>query len=342
MYHVIIAGGIGSRFWPMSTKENPKQFLRLIDDKSLIALTYERLLEISSKDKIFIVTSSKYENQIKKHLPNVNLENIIYEPSPKNTAPAIYLASNHILNIDDNATIGVYPADHYIKNNDQLYSTINNIEQFIDDNNQSIVTIGLTPSYASTSYGYINASNDGTHKVKKIDRFIEKPSFDKASELIKDKNNLWNSGMFFFKAQTMIDEIDKYTPEIGAMFSNIDSLEKINEIWDDLPSDSIDYAVMEKTKQSYCIQSSLEWTDLGTWLALYNLLDKDENNNAIKGDVITFDSSNNLIISKGKHTSVVGLNNMAIINLDDKTLVINLEKSEDVRKVLVELEKKSK
>ena len=146
----------------------------------------------------------------------------------------------------------------------------------------------------------------------------------------------------FFKAQTMLNELDSYMPDIRESFSNIQSLGEINKIWDMLPNESIDYAVMEKTKNSYCIKSSLEWTDLGTWLALYNLLDKDENDNAISGDVITFDSSNNLIISKEKHTSVVGLNNMAIINLKDRTLVINLEKSEDVRKVLIELEKNSK
>ena len=342
MYHVIIAGGVGSRFWPMSTVENPKQFLKLVEDKSLISLTYDRLLNISSKDNIFIITSNRYQKQIKEQIPDIKSENIIYEPCPKNTAPAIYLACKYILEIDENATIGVYPADHYIKNSEQLYSTIGTIGNFINNNKQSIVTIGLIPTYPSTSYGYININQTKTNKVVKVNQFIEKPSFENASQLIKEENNLWNSGMFFFKAQKMLNELDEYVPEMKKLFSNIQSLDEINKIWDKLPSESIDYAVMEKTKESYCIKSSLEWSDLGTWLALYSLLDKDENNSVIKGNVITHDSSDNLIISNDKLTAVVGLDNVAVINLKDRTLVINLEKSEDVRNILKNINNTSK
>ena len=341
-YAVIMAGGIGSRFWPMSTEKNPKQFLKLVDNKSLILLTYERLLNISSKDKIFIITSEKYKDQIKEQIPEVNLENVIYEPNPKNTAPAIYLATKHILNIDNHATIGIYPADHYIKNNEQLYCSIKDIESFIINNKQGIVTIGLTPNYPSTSYGYINIDEDKENQITRINKFIEKPSLEKASQLIKDKNNLWNSGMFFFNAQTMINELDTYAPKIGKLFSKIKSLSEINEIWNDLPSESIDYAVMEKTKEAYCVQSPLEWTDLGTWMALFTLLDKVENNNVIKGNALTYDASDNLIISHNKLTAVVGLDNIAVINLKDRTLVINLNKSEDVRNIMKKIENSSK
>ena len=342
MYHVIIAGGVGSRFWPMSTENKPKQFLKLVNNESLISLTYERLLNISSANNIFIVTSNKYEKQIKEEIPNAKVENIIYEPSPKNTAPAIYLACKHILKIDNNATIGIYPADHYIKNNEKLYSAITTIEGFIEKNKRGIVTIGLTPSYPSTSYGYINVNDAKEDEISKVNRFIEKPSFENASKLVKDVNNLWNSGMFFFKVQTMIDELDLHVPEIGKLFSNIHSLNEIDQIWEMLPKESIDYAVMEKTKESYCIKTSLKWSDLGTWLALYDLLSKDENNNATEGHVITYDSSDNLIISHDKVTAVVGLNNVAVINLKDRTLVINLQKSEDVRNILELIEKSSK
>ena len=339
MYHIIIAGGIGSRFWPMSTEHKPKQFLNLIGSKSLIKSTYERLLKISDPEKILIVTSAKYKDHIKKQMPDIKGSNILYELCPKNTAPAIYLALKHINRYDENSIVGVYPSDHYIKYEDKFYEAINQIITFIKNKEKSIVTLGIEPDYPSTGYGYINIkqTKDDIHKVN---CFIEKPNLEKAKLLIKDTNNLWNSGMFFFRSKTMINEINKFVPEINNLYMQIDSIRDINKIWDKMPSKSIDYAVMEKTDKSYCIKSSIGWSDLGTWLALYDLLDKDEYKNVIRGNVVTYNSSNNLIFSDKKQTSVIGLNNIAVINLSDRTLVIDLSKSEDVRHIIKNLKNK--
>ena len=332
MYHVIMAGGIGSRFWPMSTEHKPKQFLNLLGNKSLIKSTYDRLLKISDPEKIFIVTSEKYKDHIKEQIPNVDNHNIIYEPKPKNTAPAIYLALKHLCRLETNPIVGVYPSDHYIQHENKFYEAINKVIMFINNNKKSIVTLGIKPEYPSTGYGYINI-RETKDEINKVNKFIEKPNLDKAKSLIKDSNNLWNSGMFFFRLETMINEIDKYIPEINELFLNFDTND-INDIWDSIPSKSIDYGVMEKTDLSYCIKSSIGWSDVGTWFALYDLLEKDKFGNAIKGNVVVQNSSNNLIISDNEQISIIGLDNMAIICVKNKTLVIDLSKSEDVKHLI--------
>ena len=339
MYHVIIAGGIGSRFWPMSTKDKPKQFLNLLGKDSLIKSTYNRLLKISDREKILIVTSEKYKGHIKEQIPEIDKSNIIYEPSPKNTAPAIYLALKYINRYDKNSIIGVYPSDHYIQYEDKFYEAINKVITFIENNDKSIVTLGIEPDYPSTGYGYIKI-RQRKDEIHKVNCFIEKPNLDKAKLLIKDINNLWNSGMFFFRSKTMINEIDKFLPEINNLYMQTDSIFDLRKIWDKMPNKSIDYAVMEKTDKAYCIKTSIGWSDLGTWLALYDLLNKDKSKNAIRGNVTTYNASNNLIISENKQTAVIGLDNIAVINIKDKTLVIDLSKSEDVKHILQSLTKK--
>ena len=342
MYHVIMAGGIGSRFWPMSRKDKPKQFLNLIENESLLNLTYKRLLELTTPEYILIITSTKHKEKIKNHFNDIPEHNIIYEPSPKNTAPAIYLSAKHIYNLDQNASMAIYPSDHFIDDKNKFCEVVNNISSFINSNPESILTIGIKPHYPSTSYGYINFDDSKDNNVFKVNQFLEKPNSNKAKQLLDEKNNLWNSGMFFAKVSTLIDEIDTYIPEMKNLFDSLDSISMYGEIWEQMPKISIDYAVMEKTSKAFCIKGTFSWSDLGTWVALYDLLEKDSNGNVEIGNVISFDSSNNLIISNKKLTSVVGLNNVAIINLDDATLVIDLSKSEEVRKIIDQLDEKYK
>ena len=341
MYHVIMAGGSGTRFWPLSREKTPKQFLGLIGEKSLIQNTYERLLKISPKEKIFILAPKKYKKNILEQFPNINSKNLLFEPSPRNTAPAIYFASLHISNIDSNAIIGIYPSDHHINNDANFITDVKKVNRYIENFNQSIVTLGIKPKFPSTSYGYINIDkkkkpSNGIYKVKK---FLEKPNSSKAKKLIVEKDNFWNSGMFFFNAKSMINEIEIYVPKINELFSEINSLNEINKIWDSIPKNSIDYAVMEKTSNIYCLQSNMDWSDLGTWLSLYQHMKKDKEGNIFKGQVLSSKSSNNLIFSN-KTTAVIGLDNIAIVNTDDATLVIDLSKSEDVKDIIDELDEK--
>ena len=218
MYHIILAGGRGTRFWPLSTEKKPKQFLDIIDETSLIKSTYNRLCKISSPENIFIITSEKYVNIILEEINDIQKNNIIIEPSPKSTAPAIYLATNYIKEMDKDAMIGVYPSDHFIKGEKQFSDTINKINVFLNINIQSIVTIGINPSFPSTSYGYIKATNSLKNKFLKIESFIEKPSKKIAEKLIKDDKVLWNSGMFFYNASTMLNEIEKFIPDLKDLF----------------------------------------------------------------------------------------------------------------------------
>jgi len=342
MYHVIMAGGVGSRFWPMSRKDKPKQFLNLIENDNLLNLTYKRLLKLTTPEYVIIITSKKHKEKIKDQFKDIPNDNIIYEPSPKNTAPAIYLSAKYIYNLDCNASMAIYPADHFIDDDNKFCDVINDISFFINNNPQSILTIGINPNYPSTSYGYINFDYSNDKNIFEVNQFLEKPDIDKAKQLIKEKNNLWNSGMFFAKVGTLINEINTYVPEIKALFDTIDDITIYDKVWEQMPKISIDYAVMEKTKKAFCIKSTFSWSDLGTWVALYDLLEKDKNGNVQRGNVISIDSSNNLIISNKKLTSVVGLNNVAIINLDDATLVIDLFRSEEVRKIIDQLDEKYK
>jgi len=331
----------------MSTTKTPKQFLKLVDNKSLLRLTVDRLLEISDAKNIILVTSGKYKNLISDDLPEIPNENILCEPSPMNTTPAIYLASKFIDLKDTNATVGVYPADHYIKNVDIFKNNINEINEFINNNVDSICTLGIKPSYPSTSYGYINCEVREDNKICKVSSFKEKPNLESAKELIKKDNFVWNSGMFFFNVSTMINQIDTYQPEIKELYASIDYnqnnlSDKINSIWDKMPKISIDYAVMEKSNYIYCMKSEFGWSDLGTWVSLYELLDKDANNNVHKGDILNHNAKNNLVISDNQLVSVVGLDNIGVINHNGKILVIDLEKSEEVRHIISQLDNKDK
>ena len=326
MYHIILAGGSGTRFWPMSTDENPKQFLKIVDDLSLIKTTYNRLLRISSEDKIFIVSSKKYVNKINNEISSAN---IIIEPSPKNTAPAIYLVAKHIFNLDNKAKLAFYPSDHYIQDQNNFIQTVQCINEFLDVNHDAILSIGIQPNYAATGYGYISYNEDinPSENIYKVDLFTEKPNSIQAEELIQKKSNLWNAGMFFFYANTIIKEIEKYNFEFQKN-------NNINDDWDNFPNISIDYAVMEKTDKCYCIRGDFMWSDVGSWKTLYELLEKNSDNNVISGESILYNSKNNLIISPNKVTAVVGLDNIAVINIDETTLVIDLDKSDDLKELV--------
>ena len=345
MYHVILAGGRGERFWPLSTEEKPKQFLNIIDNTSLIKSTYMRLLKISSQKNIFIITSKKYVKIIQKQISDIKIDNIIMEPSPKNTAPAIYLATSYIYSLDKNASIGVYPSDHYIKNEKNFVKTINKIDKFLNKRTDSIVTIGIEPFFPSTSYGYIEKAINSNNDFSKINSFIEKPNINKAKKLIAKKNILWNSGMFFYNSKFMIDEIKNYIPKLKKIFNsypiNIKNMsETLNVSWEKINSQSIDKAVLEKTKNSLCIKSDFSWSDVGTWKALFELLPKDEAKNALIGTYKQHDANNNLVISKDKLTCLVGVENLAIINTDSITLVVDLSKSDEIKHLIKKISQK--
>ena len=343
MKHVIMCGGSGSRFWPLSTSKMPKQFLKLLGDKSLLRLTVDRLLHISSIENIYLVTSKKYEDFIKSEIPEIPVENILYEPSARNTTAAIYYALKSIEVKNNSSVIGVYPADHYIKSEQDFIASVKDAYDLISMHKERIYTFGIKPNYPSTSYGYIQCDiNNGSYS--KISQFCEKPDLDIAKKMIESDSYVWNSGMFFFDIKTMLDEINLFVPEIESLFDGIDvdDFNQIENIWNQIPKISIDYAVMEKTQKAFCLKVDCGWTDLGTWVSLYDLLSKDKDGNVFEGNVFSHKASNNLAIAKNSNIGIVGLDNIAVVEHNNQILVINLSDSESVRKIIDQLNESNK
>ena len=343
MYHVILAGGSGSRFWPKSRADKPKQLLKILGDETMIRLTYDRLEKISPVDHILVVASNELSQQIHKEIPKIPKKNYIIEPSGKNTAPAIGLAALHIFKLDSDAVMGVYPADHFIIGDTKFKTVINQAREMVELK-ASLITIGIKPSYPATGYGYIQydprkkTEVEGVYKVKS---FVEKPGIETAEKLINRGGYLWNGGMFVWRAKTILQEIKTLLPELhktlDAIYKTISTSQYetvLDQEWALVQPESIDYGILEKTNNVYTIEADFKWNDLGSWKSLFNVLSKDKEKNYYDGDVISLHSENNLIISPNRLTAVVGIKDMSIINLEDATLIVPHEHSEAVKDIV--------
>lgn len=325
---LIMAGGKGERFWPMSTEERPKQFLNLLGEDSMIQLTVKRLEEIIPKERIFIVTAKKYKNLLKEHLPNLPDRNIILEPEAKNTAPCITLSAFYIREFYEDSTLVVLPSDHLILDEDKFRKNLLTGEKFIKDNEDAIVTIGIKPTRPDTGYGYIHAKGevakiDGSSIIS-VESFKEKPSLELAEKYIKDKSYSWNSGMFIWKAKTIIEKTKEFLPKNYEIIKNIDfsDEESINENYQKVDAVSVDYGIMEKADNIYVIPADFKWDDLGSWNSLSRYKDTDEDNNVIDGSVIILNSKNN-IIQTNKKTYVMGVENLLVIETENEIMIVN-------------------
>ena len=343
MYHIILAGGSGSRFWPQSRADNPKQLLKIMGNKTMIQHTYNRLSKIADTDKILIVASQKLSRLIHQDIPGIPRENFIIEPSGKNTAPAIGLAALHIFMRDADAIMGIYPADHLIIGDTKFKKIISSAKKMVEKKS-ALITIGIKPTYTATGYGYIQYDTSKKQDIKgiyKVKIFAEKPELETAEKFVKSGEFLWNAGMFVWKAEIILLEIKTLMCELH------DSLEAIygslgtpyyetvlEREWELIQPESIDYGILEKTKNAYTVEANFQWNDLGTWYSLFSVLTKNKNTSYHDGDVISVQSKNNLIISPNRLTAVVGVNDMAIINLDDVTLIVSHDKSEAVKDVV--------
>jgi len=343
MYHVILAGGSGSRFWPHSRSEKPKQLLKIIGNESLIQLTYKRLCKISDPDKILIVASKKLSQLIHQDIPEIPRKNFIIEPIGKNTAPAIGLAALHISKRDADAIMGVYPADHIIVGDTKFKQIITKAIKMVEKKS-SLITIGIKPTYPSTGYGYIQYESSRIQKIKdvyKVKTFAEKPQLEIAEKFLNSGNFLWNAGIFVWKANIILHEMKTFMSELHSTLDAIsDSYGKPNydtvldREWKLIQSESIDYGILEKVKNVYTIKADFQWNDLGSWYSLFSILTNNKNTSHHDGDVVSIESENNLIISPNKLTAVIGIKNMSIINLDDATLIVPHDKSEAVKDIV--------
>lgn len=346
-YVAIMAGGIGSRFWPESRTAKPKQFLDILNTgKTLIQMTYDRFLSVIPKENIYVVTSDLYEALVKEQLPDLTDSQILKEPMRRNTAPCITYVCDKIYARDKDATIVVAASDHLILEEAKFLEVVNKCVDFVRDNTY-LVTIGVKPTRPSTGYGYIqfqdDTAQDGFYKVK---TFTEKPTLEIAQTFLKSGDFLWNSGMFVWKAKTLLRAIVKYLPEIAEAFregnKHYDTpgeAKFIQEAYSQCTNISIDYGVMEKAENVYTVPAQFGWSDIGSWDSLYEVYEKDYLGNAVAGkNVKIYDSANNMImVPKDKLVVLQGLKGYCVIDTGDVLLVCERSNEQEIKQITVDL-----
>lgn len=341
-----MAGGVGSRFWPKSRNNFPKQFLDILGvGKSLLQLTYERFLKLCPKENIFIVTNSQYEEIILNQLKGVTTAQLICEPTRNNTAPCIAYASFKLRALNKNASIIVAPSDHFILYEDIF---IDKIKQALNytEHNQALVTLGISPTRPDTGYGYIKYESHQNNGVHKVVQFKEKPSLEQAKQFLTEGNYVWNAGIFIWKVGSIINALQKYATEIHLLFEKGNLLYNtdaergfIDEHYPASPNISIDYAVMEQADNVYTIPADFGWSDLGTWASLYETAPKDENNNVISAQHINVAETTNSIIqiSNNKLAVIRGLNNFIIVDEGNALLIYPKAEEQAIKQVVSQM-----
>ncbi|MEG2849183.1 MAG: mannose-1-phosphate guanylyltransferase [Bacteroidales bacterium] len=335
-YCIIMAGGIGSRFWPISRNAMPKQFLDILGTgSSFLQQTFNRFAQIVPVENILIVTSEQYERLVKEQLPQMREENILLEPHRRNTAPCIAYATYKLYKKNPNAVVVVAPSDHLILNEELFLHTIENALLFAEDHND-LFTLGIKPTRPETGYGYIQTNSAKTRNINgyvsySVKTFTEKPNKDLAKVLVESGEFLWNSGIFVWNLLAIKEELEKHLPDIANPFKDgipfyytEKEKEYIKGIYEACNGISIDYGVMEKTNRSWVFEASFGWSHLGTWESLYAQDKKDGKNNMINvGESMIEDVNNSIVVSKEKDKLVVikGLDNYMVVNTDDVLMI---------------------
>ncbi len=350
VYAVIMAGGSGTRFWPKSTKALPKQFLNLFGEGTMIQNTAKRIEEIIPQERIMVVTNDSYVSIVKEQLPKVPEENIVGEPVAKNTAPCVAIAAELLYKKDPDAVMVVLPADHHITHpkgfNQVLKSAVAKAES-----GEHLVTIGINPNRPETGFGYIHADNSASdsfegNTIHPVKAFTEKPDAVTAQKFVESGDFFWNSGMFIWKASTVLTEIKKHLPEMyeevkAASPELYESTHEaaINDFYFSCESISIDYGIMESADSVFVVPGEFGWNDVGSWTAVYDLAEKDNQGNSVQTLNATFaESEGNLVLSSGeKMISLVGVENLAVVETEDAILVCNLDKAQGVKQIVEQL-----
>lgn len=337
---LIMAGGKGERFWPKSRKNLPKQFLSLTGDgKTMIQLTVERILPLVDYDGIFIATNKDYKHLVMEQLPQIPEENILCEPVGRNTAPCIGLGAAHIQKKFGDAVMFVLPSDHLIKYVAMFREDLEDAAK-IAEQGDNLVTIGITPSYPETGYGYIKINDKRFGRGYGVDRFVEKPDLEAAKEYIASEKYLWNGGIFIWKASTILDNMKQHMPQTYAGLIRIqnaigtpDEEATLKNEFEQFKSESVDYGVMERAKNIYLVMSTFDWDDVGSWLAIERLQHGDEFGNVIKGSVVSYDTKNTIIQGDKKLIATIGVEDMIIVDTEDAILICEKNSAGNIKKI---------
>ncbi|WP_112086770.1 mannose-1-phosphate guanylyltransferase [Flavobacterium lacus] len=342
-YAILMAGGVGSRFWPVSTTDFPKQFHDMLGSgETLIQKTFSRLSKLIPTENILILTNEKYNDLVLKQLPMVKQEQVLLEPAMRNTAPCILYASLKIQKMNPDAVMVVAPSDHWIEDETAF---ISNLQQCFDycQNENALLTLGIQPTFPNTGFGYIEFDKTDVNPIKKVNQFREKPDYELAKSFLESGNFLWNGGIFIWSVKSITEAFSAFQPQMNQLF--LDGFQKYNtaaekdfiaQNYGEAENISIDYAILEKAKNVYVLPATFDWNDLGTWGSLHEKLDKDEQNNAvINATVVLENSSNNIIRTEGKKLVVIdGLNDYIVVEQGSILLVYPKSKEQDIKKIV--------
>ncbi len=348
-YAILMAGGVGSRFWPVSTEAYPKQFHDMLGTgETLIQKTFNRLSELIPKENIFILTNERYNDLVFQQLPDVTKRQVVLEPAMRNTAPCILYASLKIQKENPSAVMIVAPSDHWIEDENAFTQNVKQTFEFCEQND-ALMTLGVQPTFPNTGYGYIEFDKLSNQDIKPVSQFREKPDYETAKSFIAQGNFLWNAGIFMWSAKSIIKAFKTNQPELYGLFeTGIDSFNTnfeddfIQENYAKAEKISVDYAIMEKSENVFVLPATFDWNDLGTWGSLYDKLDKDSDNNAVvNSKTLTEDATGNMIRSKKDKIVVVdGLKDYIIVDKDEVLLIFPKAKEQDIKKVLQNVKEK--
>lgn len=345
LYALIMAGGKGTRFWPESTAKKPKQYLNLISEKSLLEETCDRFDKFIVKDKRFVVTVKEQEKLCKVSSDGkINKDGIIFEPTGRNTGPCILMSLTTLLQkgVSEDDVVVIVPSDHVILNKKGFHTTIKKAADF-SHKNQQIVTIGITPNFPHTGFGYIQKGKLLNEEAFKVSRFKEKPHFELATEYVKSGQYLWNAGMFVAPIKVFLEEFSEHAPE---MFKHFDALIKVKNfsqlktVYEKLPSDSIDYAIMEKSNRIAVMPASFDWNDLGSWDALSSVITETHGNTVVKSEGEFFlNSTDNVVFTPGHFVTLINMDKHIVVVNDKVVMVAPVQDAQEIKKVVEHLKK---
>jgi len=352
LFTLIMAGGSGTRFWPRSKAAKPKQYLNLFGTDSLLQSTIKRFSIFTATDNIYVVSGRSQAEVLEQQTTMLPKANLIYEPVGKNTLPCIGLAAMFAERENPDGVMVVTPSDHLIENDELFRDTVLAAVKIADEQN-GIVTIGISPTYPATGYGYVQTAEDitGSEIIKqfKVERFVEKPNEIKAAEYLKQGGFYWNSGLFVFKISVFLDAVKQFAPALYADLRKIQadlgkpSFEKtLDTIYRAVEGISVDYGIMEHANNIYLVEGNFVWNDLGSWESVYLTAEKDENGNAGAGESIIIDSKNSYIYSETGLIALVGLDDVIVVQDGNTTLVCKRDKAEEIKKVVDKLKAENK